>query len=69
MRNVKKLKDNELDVPLTPEEISHLRLEHVRNNPDLIAKIFAGESAALEEFSNFGGIQGKVTQVLIRDIN
>ena len=65
MRNVKKLKDNELDVPLTPEEISHLRLEHVQKNPDLIAKIFAGDAAALEEFSNFGGIQGKVSQVVI----
>ena len=65
MRNVKKLKDNELDVPLTPEEISHLRLEHVRKNPDLVTKIFAGDATALEEFSNFGGIQGKVTQVVI----
>lgn len=59
MRNVNKLKDNALDVPLNPEEISHLRLEHVRKNPDLVTKIFAGDATALEEFSNFGGILAK----------
>ena len=67
MRNVNRLKDKEMNSPLTPEEISKLRMEHARNNPELIVKIVNGDAAALEEFTNFGGIQGKVTQVIIRE--
>jgi len=69
MRNVNKLKDNASHIPLTPAEISNLRLSHARKNPDLIARILNGDGSALEEFTNFGGIQGKVTQVIIRDNN
>jgi hypothetical protein len=69
MRNVNKLKDNASHIPLTPAEISNLRLSHAQKNSDLIDKIFNGDGSALEEFTNFGGIQGKVTQVIIRDNN
>lgn len=69
MRNVKKLEDINIDAQQGPEEISRLRLQFAENNPDVITKIFQGNAAALEAFSNFGGIQGKVTKVDIRELS
>jgi hypothetical protein len=48
------------------EEISRLRMEFAENNPDIIEKMFRGDPSALEAFTNFGGIQAKVTSVVIR---
>ena len=53
----------------SPEDISKLRLKFATENPDLIARIFHGDAAALEAFTNFGGIQGRVTKVDIRDLS
>lgn len=69
MRNVKKMEDINTDAQHGPEEISRLRLQFAENNPDVIAKIFQGDAAALEAFTNFGGIQGKVTKVEIRELS
>ena len=48
------------------KEISRLRMEFAENNPDIIEKMFRGDPSALEAFTNFGGIQAKVTSVVIR---
>jgi hypothetical protein len=69
MRNVKKLEDINTGMKESPEDISKLRLKFANENPDLIARIFQGDAAALEAFTNFGGIQGRVTKVDIRDLS
>jgi hypothetical protein len=69
MRNVKKLEDINTGMKQSPEDISKLRLKFATENPDLIARIFHGDAAALEAFTNFGGIQGRVTKVDIRDLS
>ena len=49
------------------KEISRLRMEFAENNPDIIEKMFRGDPEAIEAFTNFGGIQAKVTSVIIRN--
>ena len=49
------------------EEISRLRMEFADQNPDIIEKMFRGDPEAIEAFTNFGGIQAKVTSVIIRN--
>jgi len=49
------------------EEISRLRLEFADQNPDIIEKMFRGDPEAIEAFTNFGGIQAKVTSVILRN--
>jgi len=49
------------------EEISRLRMEFADQNPDIIEKMFRGDPAAIEAFTNFGGIQAKVTSVIKRN--
>jgi hypothetical protein len=48
------------------KEISRLRMEFAENNPDIIERMFRGDPSAIEAFTNFGGIQAKVTSVVIR---
>ena len=48
------------------KEISRLRMEFAENNPDIIEKMFRGDPSAIEAFTNFGGINAKVTSVIIR---
>jgi hypothetical protein len=49
------------------EEISRLRMEFADQNPDVIERMFRGDPEAIEAFTNFGGIQAKVTSVIIRN--
>jgi len=49
------------------EEVSRLRMEFADQNPDVIEKMFLGDPNAIEAFTNFGGIQAKVTSVIIRN--
>jgi len=49
------------------EEISRLRMEFADQNPDVIERMFRGDPAAIEAFTNFSGIQAKVTSVIIRN--
>ncbi len=49
------------------EEISRLRMEFADQNPDVIERMFRGDPAAIEAFTNFAGIQAKVTSVIIRN--
>jgi hypothetical protein len=49
------------------EEISRLRMEFADQNPDVIERMFRGNPEAIEAFTNFGGIQAKVTSVIIRN--
>jgi hypothetical protein len=49
------------------KEISRLRLEFAENNPDIIEKMFRGDPSAIEAFTNFGGINAKVTSVIRRN--
>jgi len=46
------------------KEISRLRMEFAENNPDIIEKMFRGDPSAIEAFTNFGGINAKVTSVI-----
>jgi len=50
-------------------EISRLRMEFAAQSPDIIEKMFQGDAAALEAFTNFGGIKATVTSVIKRDIS
>ncbi len=68
MRNVNKLKE-ETNSPLSPSEISEARMQFVQEHPEVIAKIFEGDPSAIEAFTNFGGIQAKVTNITIKDSN
>ena len=47
-------------------EISRLRMEFAKNNPEIIEKMFQGDADALEAFTNFGGINASVTSVIKR---
>ena len=49
------------------KEISRLRMEFAENNPDIIEKMFRGDPSAIEAFTNFGGINAKVTSVIRRN--
>ena len=49
------------------KEISRLRMEFAENNPDIIEKMFRGDPSAIEAFTNFGGINAKVTSVIKRN--
>ena len=48
------------------KEISRLRMEFAKNNPEIIEKMFQGDADALEAFTNFGGINATVTSVIRR---
>lgn len=48
------------------KEISRLRMEFAEQNPEVIERMLNGDPAALEAFTNFGGIQAMVTSVVIR---
>ena len=50
-------------------EISRLRMEFAAQNPNIIEKMFHGDASAIEAFTNFGGIDAKVTSVIKRDIS
>jgi hypothetical protein len=45
------------------EEISRLRMEFAKQNPEVIERMLNGDPAALEAFTNFGGIRATVTSV------
>ena len=45
------------------EEISRLRMEFAEQNPEVIERMLNGDPAALEAFTNFGGIRETVTSV------
>ena len=45
------------------EEISRLRMEFAEQNPEVIERMLKGNPAALEAFTNFGGINAKVIEV------
>ncbi len=45
------------------EEISRLRMEFAEQNPEVIERMLNGDPAALEAFTNFGGIKATVTSV------
>jgi len=49
------------------EEISRLRMEFAEQNPEVIERMLNGNQAALEAFTNFGGIKATVTSVVRRD--
>jgi hypothetical protein len=49
------------------KEISRLRMEFAENNPDIIERMFRGDPSAIEAFTNFGGINAKVTSVIRRN--
>jgi hypothetical protein len=51
------------------KEISRLRMEFAENNPDIIEKMFRGDPSAIEAFTNFGGINAKVTKVIRKRIS
>jgi hypothetical protein len=51
------------------KEISRLRMEFAENNPDIIEKMFRGDPLAIEAFTNFGGINAKVTKVIRKRIS
>lgn len=42
-------------------------MEFAENNPDIIEKMFRGDPSAIEAFTNFGGINAKVTSVIRRN--
>ena len=48
------------------EEISRLRMEFAEQNPEVIERMLNGDPAALEVFTNFGGIKATVTSVVRR---
>jgi hypothetical protein len=48
------------------EEISRLRMEFAEQNPEVIERMLNGDPAALEAFTNFGGIKATVTSVVRR---
>jgi hypothetical protein len=45
------------------EEISRLRMAFAEQNPEVIERMLNGDPAALEAFTNFGGIRATVTSV------
>lgn len=51
------------------KEISRLRMEFAERNPETIEKMFQGDTAALEAFTNFGGINAKVIKVTRKRIS
>jgi hypothetical protein len=48
------------------KEISRLRMEFAEQNPEVIERMLNGDPAALEAFTNFGGIKATVTSVVRR---
>jgi len=48
------------------EEISRLRMAFAEQNPEVIERMLNGDPAALEAFTNFGGIRATVTSVVRR---
>ena len=51
------------------EEISRLRMEFAEENPEVIERMLSGDPAALEAFTNFGGINAKVVKVTRKRIS
>jgi hypothetical protein len=51
------------------EEISRLRMEFAEQNPEVIERMLNGDPAALEAFTNFGGINAKVIKVTRKRIS
>jgi hypothetical protein len=51
------------------KEISRLRMEFAEQNPEVIERMLNGDPAALEAFTNFGGINAKVIKVTRRRIS
>ena len=45
------------------EEISRLSMAFAEQNPEVIERMLNGDPAALEAFTNFGGIRATVTSV------
>jgi hypothetical protein len=51
------------------QEISRLRMEYAEENPEIIERMLNGDPTALEAFTNFGGINAKVTKVIRKRIS
>jgi hypothetical protein len=51
------------------KEISRLRMEFAEQNPEVIERMLNGDPAALEAFTNFGGINAKVIKVTRKRIS
>ena len=51
------------------KEISRLRMVFAEQNPEVIERMLNGDPAALEAFTNFGGINAKVIKVTRKRIS
>jgi len=50
-------------------EITRLRMEFAEQNPEVIERMLNGDPAALEAFTNFGGINANVIKVIRKRIS